>query len=225
MQEGLKVGLYLKNACKLEYDSAVQNRSEDLPDLPCAPPVLSLAINQLIIHSLDQGAKQSPKKSASMPRSPRKGYFMSCYFIRKLGGFNWCQLQEMSHRQMMPEAGGFIFSTESPTLLNSKDKKGGCGEGINRKKWTSYSLEIMGHGESRVGWSFFFKGRKKLGDYLQTLSVHPLEKLLPDELHYPGQKAALKTQQESAVPLGCLQPVLQPEQGITSSEALSHPCC
>lgn len=137
MQEGLKVGLYLKNACKLEYDFAVQNRSEDLP---CAPPALSLAINQLIIHGLDQGAKVSPKKSTSMPRSPRQGYFMSCYFIRKSGGFNWCQLQEMSHRQMMPEAGGFIFSTESLTLLNSKDKKGGRGEGISGgKKWTSYS--------------------------------------------------------------------------------------
>lgn len=34
---------------------------------------------------------------------------------------------------MMPEA-GFIFSTESPTLLNSKDTKGGCGEGICGKK-------------------------------------------------------------------------------------------
>lgn len=88
MQEGLKVGLYLKNACKLKYDFAVQNRSEDLPDLPCAPPVLSLAINQLIIDSLDQGAKQSPKKSTSMPRSLCKGYFMSCFFIRKSGGFN-----------------------------------------------------------------------------------------------------------------------------------------
>lgn len=88
MQEGLKVGLYLKNACKLECDFALQNRSEGSPGLPCAPPVLSLAINLLIIHSLDQGAKQPPQKSTSMPRSPRKGHFMSCYFIRKSGGFN-----------------------------------------------------------------------------------------------------------------------------------------
>lgn len=34
---------------------------------------------------------------------------------------------------MMPEAGGFIFSTESLTLINSKYKKGGCGEGISEK--------------------------------------------------------------------------------------------
>lgn len=88
MQEGLKVGLYLKNSCKLEYDFAVQNRSENSFDLPCSSPVLSLAINQLIIHSLDPGAMQSPKKSTSMPRTPHKGYFMSCYFIRKSGGFN-----------------------------------------------------------------------------------------------------------------------------------------
>lgn len=154
MQEGLKVGLYFKNACKLEYDFAVQNRSEDLPDLPHAPPALSLAINQLIIHGLDQGAKQSPKKSTNMPRSPRQGYF-----IRKSGGFNWCQLQEMSHRQMMPEAGGFIFSTDSPTLLNSKDQKKWVWRGAKwEKKWTGCSLEIMGHGESRVGWGFFVKG-------------------------------------------------------------------
>lgn len=155
MQEGLKVGLYFKNACKLEHDFAVQNRSGDLP---CAPPVLSLAINQLIIHSLDQGAKQSPKKSTRMPRSPRKGYFMSCYFIRKLGGFNWCQLQEMSHRQMMPEAGGFIFSTESPTLLNSKDEKDGCGEGISGKKVNK--LFSWDHGPRGLGWGFFVKGER-----------------------------------------------------------------
>lgn len=64
----------------------------------------------------------------------------------------------MSHRQMMPEAGGFIFSTESLTLLNSKDKKGGRGEGISGGKSEQVTLEIMGNGESRVGWGFFVKG-------------------------------------------------------------------
>lgn len=102
---------------------------------------------------------------------------------------------------MMPEA-GFIFSTESPTLLNSKDTKGGCGEGIHgKKKWTSYSLEIIGNGESRVGWDFFCKG-KETKDDLGTLSALSLEKQLPDLLHFPGQKPAPKKLQGFAVPLG-----------------------
>lgn len=61
---------------------------------------------------------------------------------------------------MMREA-GFIFSTESPTSLNSKGTKGGCREGIRgKKKRTSYSLEITGNGESKVGWGFFVKGER-----------------------------------------------------------------
>lgn len=34
---------------------------------------------------------------------------------------------------------------------------------------------------------FFCKGRKKLRDYLETPSAHPLEKQLPDELHSQGR--------------------------------------
>lgn len=102
---------------------------------------------------------------------------------------------------MMPEA-GFIFSTESPTLLNSKDTKGGCGEGIHGKKnGQVIPLRSQAMGNLGLGGIFFCTG-KETKDDLGTLSALSLEKQLPDLLHFPRQKPAPKKLQGFAVPLG-----------------------
>lgn len=75
----------------------------------------------------------------------------------------------------------------------------------------------------------FYKGREKLKMTWGTFSALSLEKQLPDALHLPGQKPALKMLQVLAVPPGLLRSApqmgLRPEQGITGSGALSHPSC
>lgn len=62
---------------------------------------------------------------------------------------------------MMPEAGGFTFSTESPTLLNSKDKKRWVWRGGKWKKreqvilWRSWAM-----GSQALDEGFFVKGER-----------------------------------------------------------------
>lgn len=134
----------------------------------------------------------------------------------------------MSHRQMMPEA-GFIFSTESPTLLNSKDTKGGCGEGIHGKKnWTSYSLEIIGNGESRVGWDFFVKGKKLKMTWEPFLHFHwksSCQICCTSQGRSQHRKSCRGLRYRWGLLWSVPQAGLRPEQGTASSEALSHPFC
>lgn len=79
------------------------------------------------------------------------------------------------------------------------------GRGDTRKKKNniriSYSLEITGNGEFRVGWGSLEQERETKDDP-GTLPVLSLGKQLPDGLCFPGQTAVSKTLPGCAVPSG-----------------------